>query len=49
MSGTIRNNGDNSSREIQRAAIQRERRLAAMGRRESRALDDRALKGRTGR
>jgi hypothetical protein len=49
MAGTIRNNGDNSSREIKRAEITRARRAAQAGRRELRALDDRALRGRAGR
>lgn len=49
MAGTIRRNGDNSAREIARARVQSERRRAAMGRREERQLDDRALRTRIGR
>jgi hypothetical protein len=49
MAGTIRRNGDNSERELARARVQADRRRAAMGRREERQLDDRALRVRTGR
>lgn len=49
MAGTIRNNGENSARELARARVQAERRAASNGRREARALDDRALRARIGR
>jgi hypothetical protein len=48
MSGTIRNNGQNSARELERARVQADRRRAARGRLEERALDERALRARTG-